>query len=83
MEQFVNMSYMYYSVLGTFVTVTVGCIISLCTESKEYDPKLIHPIISRRTNSINEIHLNKEREANGLPMPISVTSINLQGNEKY
>lgn len=83
MEQFVNMSYMYYSVLGTVVTVSVGCIVSLCTETKEYDSKLIHPMLARRSDAINEKHLSKEREANGLPLPISVSAVSLQPTEKY
>lgn len=48
LESFVNMSYMYYSVFGSFLTVGVGIAVSLCTSSEDYDPKLIHPMISRR-----------------------------------
>ena len=36
---------MYYSLIGCFVTVLIGWIVSLCTSSKDdqYDEKLIHP----------------------------------------
>lgn len=53
-ESFVNMSYMYYSVFGSIVTITVGIIVSLCTTSEEYDRKLIHPFISRQTESVEK-----------------------------
>lgn len=49
LQSFVNMSYMYYSVFGSFLTVAVGITVSLCTSSEDYDPKLIHPMISRRS----------------------------------
>ena len=47
-ESFINMSYMYYSVLGSIITVLVGAIVSLCTQSPGdvYDKKLIHPMLS-------------------------------------
>lgn len=41
------MSYMYYSVFGSIVTVVVGCVVSLLTNTKEFDSKLIHPVLSR------------------------------------
>lgn len=55
LELFVNMSYMYYSVLGSFVCVSVGCIVSLFTYTESYDSKLIHPIFSRFMNSETSI----------------------------
>lgn len=53
LEAFVNMSYMYYSVLGAIVTVLVGSIVSLCTrdESDAYDKKLVHPMVLRSSSS--------------------------------
>lgn len=41
------MSYMYYSVFGSIVTVVVGCIVSLLTDTKDFDSKLVHPVLSR------------------------------------
>ncbi|KAL1137888.1 hypothetical protein AAG570_009584 [Ranatra chinensis] len=43
------MTYMYYSLLGTFITVIVGLFISLITVSEEdsYDEKLVHQWASR------------------------------------
>lgn len=54
------MSYMYYSVFGSIVTVSVGMIVSLMTSSEEYDPKLIHPMISGRKH---EAESNCEKPA--------------------
>lgn len=45
------MSYMYYSVFGSIVTVVVGCIVSLLTKGKDFDSKLIHPVLSRFVKS--------------------------------
>lgn len=38
---------MYYGVMGTFITVIVGVIVSLLTLSEEdaYDHKLLHPLV--------------------------------------
>lgn len=41
------MSYMYYSVIGSLVTIIVAMIVSLCTPSEEYNRKLLHPMISQ------------------------------------
>lgn len=49
------MSYMYYSVFGSFVCVTVGCIVSWFTYTETYDSKLVHPIFSRFMNSESSI----------------------------
>ena len=40
-------TYMYYSLLGTVITVGVGTIISLLTSTREdaYDSKLLHPMV--------------------------------------
>jgi len=44
-------SYMYYSLFGTLITVLVGMIVSLLTRSKAdaYDAKYIHPAVYRFT----------------------------------
>lgn len=44
-----KVSYMYYSLFGTLITVFVGMIVSLMTLSKAdaYDSKFIHPIVYR------------------------------------
>lgn len=54
------MSYMYYSVVGALVTVSVGCIVSLCTasDSDKYDRKLVHPMILRTTREPKEGKVN-------------------------
>lgn len=40
-----SISYMYYSVIGTIITVVIGVIISVLTQSDEdnYESKLVHP----------------------------------------
>ncbi|CAO1435826.1 unnamed protein product [Diamesa hyperborea] len=42
-----SISYMYYSLFGTLITVVVGTIVSMLTKSKEdaFESKLIHPFI--------------------------------------
>lgn len=44
-----SISYMYYSLFGTLITVLVGIIISLLTRSSDdaYDSKYIHPVVYR------------------------------------
>lgn len=44
-------SYMYYVVIGTLITVILGIFVSLITRSKEdaYDSKLIHPGVYKLT----------------------------------
>lgn len=44
-----SISYMYYSLFGTMITVFVGIIVSLFTrsESDSYDSKFVHPIALR------------------------------------
>lgn len=43
---------MYWSIIGTFITVFVGTLVSYCTNSKEdtYEAKLLHPLIVRCLN---------------------------------
>ena len=42
-------SYMYYSLFGTMITVFVGMAVSLLTQSEDdaYDSKFIHPVVYR------------------------------------
>lgn len=44
-------SYMYYSLFGTLITVFVGMAVSLLTQSRDdaYDSKFIHPVVYRMT----------------------------------
>lgn len=49
------MSYMYYSVFGSIVTVVVGCVVSLLTKTKAYDSALVHPLVSRFVKSKDEL----------------------------
>lgn len=49
LESLYSVSYMYYSLLGTAITVVVGVIVSMLTQTSEdsYDSKLLHPVIFR------------------------------------
>ncbi|XP_046865219.1 sodium-coupled monocarboxylate transporter 1 [Drosophila willistoni] len=49
LETFYSISFMYYSLIGTALTVIIGTIISLLTQhpDDEYDAKLLHPLIFR------------------------------------
>lgn len=40
------MTYMYYSLVGCFVTISVGWLVSMLTQSEDdiYDEKLLHPL---------------------------------------
>ena len=55
LHSFLNMSYMYYSVFGSIVTVLVGCIVSLFTNTEGYDSTLVHPTVSRFVKSKSEL----------------------------
>lgn len=48
-ETIFGMSYMYYAVLGTFVTIIVAIIVSYCTASEEdaFDENLLHPCVRK------------------------------------
>lgn len=84
LESFVNMSYMYYSVFGSIVTVGVGIIVSLCTTGDDYDPKLIHPMISRRTHNAESNGEKPIRKEKCVSHPTSVTtSTSVAIPEKY
>lgn len=61
-------SYMYYSLFGTTITVLVGIIVSLFTrsESDAYDAKYIHPLVYRITKWIpgsEKLFSNEQTEA--------------------
>lgn len=68
------MSYMYYSVFGSIVTVGVGAIVSLCTSSDDYDPKLIHPMISRRSCNAESNCEKPPRNEKPMSHPTSITT---------
>jgi hypothetical protein len=54
MHDVFSVSYMYYSFIGTMITVVVGMIVSLLTMSKNdaYDSKYIHPLVYKITKLI-------------------------------
>ncbi|XP_058058532.1 sodium-coupled monocarboxylate transporter 1-like [Anopheles bellator] len=70
-----SISYMYYSLIGTFLTVVIGTVVSLLSrhEDDAYDRKLLHPIAyhcskvfpgkERRYVSNPDIHPKEERKA--------------------
>lgn len=50
--QLYSVSYMYYSIFGTLLTVGIGIIVSYLTQSEEdaFESKLIHPVIYKFSN---------------------------------
>lgn len=44
---FFNITYMYYSFFGTLITVFVGTLVGIITQSDDdqYDYKLLHPLV--------------------------------------
>lgn len=52
LDQIYSISYMYYSLIGTFITVFVGIVVSYMTASLDdaYDSKLIHPWFLKMSN---------------------------------
>lgn len=56
-ETISNITYMYYGIIGTFVSIIVGVIVSLLTRSKldEVDHKLLHPAVVKIFYKPNEI----------------------------
>lgn len=66
------MSYMYYSVFGSFVTVVVGCIVSLFTNTKSYDSTLVHPLVSRFVKSKSELPVIDEKPRQAIINSLSV-----------
>ncbi|XP_037029311.1 sodium-coupled monocarboxylate transporter 1 [Bradysia coprophila] len=68
-----GMSYMYYSALGTFVTIFVACIVSKLTYNKEEqcDDKLLNPAVIKLRNyfykkSQSDVEQNKVNEHDNL-----------------
>lgn len=53
-ESLYSVSYMYYSLIGTFITVIVGTVISYITAHRDdaYDSKLLHPMIYKLSRVI-------------------------------
>lgn len=49
LQQWYSITYMYWSIIGTFITVFVGTLVSYCTSSDDdtYEAKLLHPMIVR------------------------------------
>lgn len=66
------MSYMYYSVFGSIVTVVVGSIVSLLSNSKAYDPTLVHPMVSRFVKSKAELPVVNEKPRQAIINSLSV-----------
>lgn len=68
-----GMSYMYYSAMGTFITIFVACIVSKLTYNKEEqcEDKLLNPIVIKIKNyfykrSQSDIEENKANEQDNL-----------------
>lgn len=74
LESFVNMSYMYYSVFGSFVCVFVGIVVSLFTNTESYDSKLVHPMVSRFVKSKSAISDIDEKPRHVIVNSISATT---------
>ncbi|XP_031635976.1 sodium-coupled monocarboxylate transporter 1 [Contarinia nasturtii] len=70
-ESFLKMSYMYYSVFGSIVTVVVGCIVSLFTTSHLYDSTLVHPVVSRFVKPKTELPVINEKQPHRIINSIS------------
>ncbi|XP_058467266.1 sodium-coupled monocarboxylate transporter 1 isoform X2 [Malaya genurostris] len=58
-ENLYSVSYMYYSLIGTFITVLIGTVVSYITSHRDdaYDHKLLHPAIYR----LSRLFPGKER----------------------
>lgn len=70
LEAFYSISFMYYSLIGTALTVLIGTLISCLTQHSddEYDAKLLHPIIFRCYERLNvpKPYYIKHEEESGL-----------------
>lgn len=75
------MSYMYYSAMGTFITIFVACIVSKLTYNKEEqcEDKLLNPVVIKIRNyfykkSHSDIEENKVNEHDNLGYEIEPQS---------
>lgn len=52
LQQWYSISYMYWSIIGTFITLFVGTLVSYFTSSADdtYEAKLLHPLIVKCLN---------------------------------
>lgn len=52
LQQWYSISYMYWSIIGTFITIFVGTLVSYFTGSDDdtYEAKLLHPLIVKCLN---------------------------------
>lgn len=52
LQQWYSITYMYWSIIGTFITVFVGTLVSYWTASRDdtYEAKLLHPLIYKCLN---------------------------------
>ncbi|ALC46063.1 CG7720 [Drosophila busckii] len=70
LETFYSVSFMYYSLIGTALTVLIGTLISCLTQhaDDEYDAKLLHPLIFRAYERLNvpKPYYIKHEEESGL-----------------
>ncbi|KAH8395822.1 hypothetical protein KR215_004578 [Drosophila sulfurigaster] len=75
---FYSISFMYYSLIGTALTVLIGTLISCLTQhaDDEYDAKLLHPFIFRCYERLNvpKPYYIKHEEESGLNRRSSSTS---------
>lgn len=81
------MSYMYYSALGTFVTIFVACIVSKLTYNKEEqcEDKMLNPMVIKIRNyfykkSQSDIEDNKVNEQDNLGYEIEADATNSVNN---
>ncbi|EDV91354.1 sodium-coupled monocarboxylate transporter 1 [Drosophila grimshawi] len=70
LDTFYSISFMYYSLIGTMLTVLIGTLISCFTQhaDDEYDAKLLHPLIFRCYERLNvpKPYYIKHEEESGL-----------------
>lgn len=55
MENILKMSYMYYSVVGSIITIFVGCVVSSCFNN-DSNTQVVHPIFMR--SQVRKGHLD-------------------------
>lgn len=76
------MSYMYYSVFGSIVTVLVGCIVSLFTKSEGYESTLVHPSLSRFVKQKSELPVIDEKPHRTIINSLSQASIQIPEKQR-